>query len=160
MCPAVPLVKRYVGDGQSPALPLSSPQGRRCALRQIAEAMERVYGDRVAEYAAELAYQFHRSAGLTGTERGADYALAAADIAEATAAWDETATFLHMALELMPDDDPRRPRVLARTSIASLWALRFEEELLRGPIVHGCPRWANAWQRLAHEPCGSMVVAR
>jgi predicted ATPase len=45
--------------------------------RGIAEAMERLYGGRALEHAAELAFQYHLSAGLPGTERGADYALAA-----------------------------------------------------------------------------------
>jgi tetratricopeptide (TPR) repeat protein len=92
--------------------------------RQIAEAMERVYGDRAADHAPELAYQFHRSAGLPGTERGADYALAAAATAEATAAWDETVSFLEMALELLSEGDPRRGRVYGRLAIAQAWALR------------------------------------
>ena len=95
--------------------------------RQIAEAMERVYGDRTTEHASELAYQFHRSAGLPGTERGADHALAAADAAEAAAAWDEHVAFLRMTLELLPESDARRPRLLARLGIALMWALQPEE---------------------------------
>jgi hypothetical protein len=95
--------------------------------RQIAEAMERVYGDRAADHAPELAYQFHRSAGLPGTERGADYALAAAAKAEATAAWDETVTFLEIALELLPELDSRRGPVSGRLAIAQAWALRPDD---------------------------------
>ncbi len=95
--------------------------------RQIAEAMERVYGARAPEHAPELAYQFHRSAGLPGTERGVEYALAAADAAEDAAAWDEAAAFLQMATELFADGDVRQPRTLGRLSIAFGWALRFEQ---------------------------------
>jgi class 3 adenylate cyclase/tetratricopeptide (TPR) repeat protein len=97
--------------------------------RQIAEAMERFYGDRAADHAAELAYQYHRSAALPGAERGVAHALAAADRAEAAYACDEAASFLRMALELLPEGDPRRPRLLARLGLALGWAMDFEEAL-------------------------------
>ncbi len=95
--------------------------------RHIAEAMERTYGDRTADHAPELAYQFHRSAGLPGTERGASYSLAAADVAEAAAAWDEASGFFEMAVELLPEDDARHVQALGRLSMALAWALRFEQ---------------------------------
>ena len=95
--------------------------------RQIAEAMERLYGDRAVDHAPELAYQFHRSAGLPGTEHGANYALAAAEAAEAAAAWDEASAFLQMAVELLPEDDARHALTLGRLSTALAWALRFEQ---------------------------------
>jgi len=95
--------------------------------RQIAEAMERVYGDRAKDHAAELAYQYHRSAAIAGAERGVPHALAAADQAEAAAAWDEQVAFLRMALELLPEGDGRRPRLLARLGIALMWALQPDE---------------------------------
>lgn len=95
--------------------------------RQIAEAMERVYGDRAKEHAAELAFQYHRSSAVSGAERGVPHALAAADQAEASAAWDEQVAFLRMALELLPDGDARHPRLLARLGIALMWALQPDE---------------------------------
>jgi class 3 adenylate cyclase/tetratricopeptide (TPR) repeat protein len=95
--------------------------------RQIAEAMERVYGDRAPAHAAELAYQYHRSASIPGAERGVDYAIVAGEGTEAAAAWDEAVTFFRMALDLMPEDDSRRPRALGRLAIALSWALHFEE---------------------------------
>lgn len=95
--------------------------------RQIAEAMERVYGDHAKDHAAELAYQYHRSAAISGAERGVPHALAAADQAEAAAAWDEHVGFLRMALELLPEGDARRPRVLDRLGVALMWALQPEE---------------------------------
>jgi hypothetical protein len=55
--------------------------------RQIAEEMEKFWGARVGEHAAEVAYQFSRSAALPGAERGAVHAIAAADyLAEANEA--------------------------------------------------------------------------
>jgi len=105
--------------------------------RQIAEAMERSYGDpstasgrgRAAEHAAELAYQYHRSAALPGAERGVAHALAAADRAEAAYARDESAVFLRIALDLLPAQDQRRPRLLGRLGLALGWALDFDEAL-------------------------------
>lgn len=95
--------------------------------RQIAEAMERVYGDRAKDHAAELAFQYHRSAAVSGAERGVPHALAAANQAESSAAWDEQVAFLRMALELLPDGDARHPRLLARLGIALMWALQPDE---------------------------------
>ncbi|MEX1253735.1 MAG: AAA family ATPase [Dehalococcoidia bacterium] len=95
--------------------------------RRIAEVMgERVATytpDRQAAHAAELAYQYHRSAALPGAERGVAYAMAAADFAEASYAHDETATFLRIAIELLPDGDARRPRLLGRLGLSLAGAL-------------------------------------
>ena len=97
--------------------------------RQIAEAMERSYGDQAADHAAELAYQYHRSAALPGAERGVAHALAAADRAEAAYARDASAVFLRIALDLLPAQDQRRPRLLGRLGLALGWALDFDEAL-------------------------------
>src|SRR5262249_61434471 len=79
------------------------------------------------ERAADSAYHSHRSAAMAGAEAGAAPALAAADAAEAAYAHDDAATFLRMALDLMPAGDARRPRLLARLGLALIWAARFEE---------------------------------
>ncbi len=101
--------------------------------RKIADVMEvRVATytpDRQAAHAAELAYQYHRSAALPGAERGVDHAIIAASQAEAAYAHDETAAYLRMALDLLPGDDPRRPRLLARLGVALAWTLEFDEAL-------------------------------
>ena len=86
--------------------------------RQIAEAMERLYGDRALEHAAELAYQYHRSAGLPGTERGAAYAVEAAEQAERLPAWDQVAAFSRMALDLLTEADERRADAAGRLGLA------------------------------------------
>ncbi len=82
-----------------------------------------------ADHAAELAYQYHRSAALPGAERGVAHALAAADRAEAAYACDESAVFLRIALDLLPAQDQRRPRLLGRLGLALGWALDFDEAL-------------------------------
>jgi class 3 adenylate cyclase/tetratricopeptide (TPR) repeat protein len=99
--------------------------------RQIAEAIE----ERVAAYppeqgaphAGELAYQYHRSADMPGAERGVKHALTAADLSEANAAWDESAGFLGMAIDLMLQDDVLRTSTGARRALALLTAQRFDE---------------------------------
>ena len=95
--------------------------------RQIAEAMERLYGDRVMEHAPELAYQYHRSADLPGAKRGADYAVAAADRAELLPAWDEVAAFSRMAIDLLPEADTRRAQAAGRLGLALAWSTGSDE---------------------------------
>jgi hypothetical protein len=64
--------------------------------RQIAEAMERVWLERVSDHVAEIACHYSRSAVLPGAGRGVAFAIAA---------HDEVATFVRIALELGPDTD-------------------------------------------------------
>jgi class 3 adenylate cyclase/tetratricopeptide (TPR) repeat protein len=97
--------------------------------RQIAEAMEESWGARVFEHAAEVAYQYSRSAALSGAERGAVYAIAAADRAEAAYAHDDVAAFFKIALELLPQTDSQRPRVLGRLGLTLAWMLESKEAL-------------------------------
>ena len=97
--------------------------------RQIAEAYEQRNQDQAAKerHAAEVAYQYHRSAAIPGAERGVEYALLAADRAETAFAYDEAAQFLRIALDLLPEADARRPRLLARFATALAWTLQFDE---------------------------------
>ncbi len=97
--------------------------------RQIAEAMEREWGDLASEHAAEVAYQFWRGATASGTERGADYAIAAANNAEEAYAHDELVVFLRIVIELLAAADPRRRDLLVRLGMALTWTLQAEEAL-------------------------------
>ncbi|HKN01781.1 MAG TPA: AAA family ATPase [Candidatus Binataceae bacterium] len=99
--------------------------------RQIAEAMERAWANRVREHAAEVAYHFSRSSALEGAERGAEYAIAAADNAEAAYAQDEVVSFIRITLDLLPKDDERRPRLVARMGLALTWSLKLDEALIK-----------------------------
>jgi class 3 adenylate cyclase/tetratricopeptide (TPR) repeat protein len=95
--------------------------------RQVAEALVAAAGATPeAATAGEIAAQFHRSRSLPGGERGVDVALAAAGHAEATGGQAEAAKFLRMALDLMAEGDPRRPRLLARLGMALIWSLAFD----------------------------------
>jgi class 3 adenylate cyclase/tetratricopeptide (TPR) repeat protein len=97
--------------------------------RHIAEAMERTWGAKAIERAAEIAYQYHRSAAIPGAERGAEYAIAAAGAAESTYAHEDVVTFLRIALDLLPKGDRRRPGVLGRLGLALAWTLNPDEAL-------------------------------
>jgi tetratricopeptide (TPR) repeat protein len=91
--------------------------------RRIAEALE----DSSPGEHAEIASHFHRSSVLPGSERGAAHAERAAAHAETTGAHEEAVAFLRIALDLLPDADLRRPRLLARLATALGWALDFVE---------------------------------
>ena len=92
---------------------------RRARLhREIAEAMEEVYGTRILDYAPSIATHFHRSRDLPGAERGAMYAVAAAEQADATGAHADSARWWQVVLDLLPSNDARRCECLARLSLS------------------------------------------
>ncbi len=119
-----------------------NPARRTRLHRKIAEEMERTWSERTAAHAAELAYQFWRGATASHPPRGAEYAIAAADNAEAAYAHDDVGAFLRIALELLAPDDPRRARLLGRRAVALAWTLNHDEAL-----------------ELAHQ-AGQLVAAR
>ena len=95
--------------------------------RRVAQALESAYGGRPSPAeAAEIASQYHRSAGLSGADRGVAPALLAAKHAQATGAHDEAGAYLRMAIEMLPPGDDRRPRLLGRLAVVLAWALDFE----------------------------------
>ncbi|MEX2159658.1 MAG: AAA family ATPase [Dehalococcoidia bacterium] len=97
--------------------------------RSVAEFLEAFYEDRMGEHVAEIAYHFHQSRSLPGGERGVDHAIAGADRAEAVYAYESVATFLHMALDLLPEDDPRLARLLGRLAVAQTLSTELESAL-------------------------------
>ncbi|HEX6382153.1 MAG TPA: AAA family ATPase, partial [Acidimicrobiia bacterium] len=103
------------------------PSRRSRLHRRVAEALAGPDADRRSVSAAEIAVHYHRSVALPGAERGVEPAVEAADQAQATGAYDEAATFLRMALDLLPRDDDRRPRLLGRLGIVLCWALAFDD---------------------------------
>jgi tetratricopeptide (TPR) repeat protein len=104
------------------------PSRRLRIHRQVAEALEQAYGGRPsAAQAGEIAAQYHRSASLPGAQRGVEPALAAADHAQSSGGHDEAARFLRIALDLLPEDDDRRPPLLGRLGIVLAWALAYDE---------------------------------
>jgi tetratricopeptide (TPR) repeat protein len=99
----------------------SNPSRQARLHRQLAAAMERIYGDRATEHAAEIAQQYYRSKALPGADLGVPHAVIAAGRAAAAYARDEEAAFLRIAVELLPEDDPRQPALLARLGLALAW---------------------------------------
>jgi len=105
-----------------------TPSRRVRLHRRAAEALEKAYGGGASPaQAGQIAAQYHRSAGLPGAERGADFAITAATHAETTGAFDDAAHLLRTALDLLPDGDARRPRILGRLAVALAWAATFDE---------------------------------
>ena len=51
------------------------------------------------------------------------------DNAEQRYAHDDVAAFLRIALELLADEDQRRPRLLGRWAVALTWTLNADEAL-------------------------------
>jgi class 3 adenylate cyclase/tetratricopeptide (TPR) repeat protein len=114
------LVRHTLYEGLSPT--------RQVRLhREIAEAMEAVYGERAAEHAAAIARHYHLSASLPGAERGLPHFLEAIDQAERKGAFDEVVEHLRAALDLLPATTHEVPRLLGRLGLALLWALRFDD---------------------------------
>jgi class 3 adenylate cyclase/tetratricopeptide (TPR) repeat protein len=96
--------------------------------RRAAEALEAAYGERpTPAQAGEMAAQYHASRSLPGAERGVGPALLAADHSEAVGAFPKAEAFLRIALDLLPADDDRRPRLLGRLGTTLAWALAFED---------------------------------
>src|SRR5204863_28970 len=79
------------------------------------------------DLAGETAVQYHRSREMAGAERGVPPALVAADKAQTTGGYDEAAILIRMALDMLPEGDERRPRLLGRLGIVRAWALDFAE---------------------------------
>jgi len=95
--------------------------------RRIAEELERVLGERAAERAGEIAQQYVQSSVLPGAERGVPHCMEAAKRASRAAAHEEAASFLRMALELLPEGDARSPRIQADLGLALAWGLATDE---------------------------------
>jgi DNA-binding SARP family transcriptional activator len=105
-----------------------NPSRRLRLHRKLAHALEAAQAASPALIApAEVAAHYHRSAVLPGAEAGVAPALAAAEQAQAAAAYVEAASFLAMACELTPPGDGRLPRLRARLGLALAWSLRFDE---------------------------------
>ncbi|MGH8973002.1 MAG: ATP-binding protein [Acidimicrobiia bacterium] len=105
-----------------------SPTRQARLHRKVAEALEAAYGENpTPAHTGEIASQYHRSRSRSGAERGVAHAVAAAAHAEANGAHEEAAGFLQMGLDLCPDNDPRRLRILGRLGMALTWALRFDD---------------------------------
>jgi DNA-binding winged helix-turn-helix (wHTH) protein/tetratricopeptide (TPR) repeat protein len=87
--------------------------------RRYAEGLVRFAPGRVPP-SAEVAEHYWRSAELHGAEAGLPYCVAAADAAERSAAYGDSARFLRMGLALVPAGSA--PRLEARLGLALAWS--------------------------------------
>jgi DNA-binding CsgD family transcriptional regulator len=96
-----------------------NPDRRTRLHRRIALALDEAYPHRLPQHVAELAAQYHASAGLPGAERGIAYACAAAEAARERSSPSQAVVFLRMAADLAVEAAPaERSDVLCRLSIA------------------------------------------
>ena len=102
------------------------PSRRSRLHRRVAEALTAATAP-AGVSAAEIAVHYYRSVALPGAHLGVEPAIAAADHAQATGAYDEAATFVRMAIDMLPTGDARRPRLLGRLGIILAWALAFDD---------------------------------
>lgn len=96
--------------------------------RRLAEALAQVSGGDPDDSAAEIAYQYRRSASLPGAEAGVAWALRAADVARALYAWEQVVSLLGSASELLRADDPEQLQI----------------RMQRGSALELMGRWADA----------------
>jgi tetratricopeptide (TPR) repeat protein len=93
---------------------------------QVAEAIERLYYDRLEDHLSDLAHHYGQS---LNPGKALEYLGRAADRAEVAYAYGEVVALLKLALELLSRTDARRPRLLGRLGIALIWSLNPEEAL-------------------------------
>ena len=109
---------------------------------QVAEALERRWGNRAGEYASRLAYHFRESAALTEehAEKARHYALVAGRAAQERFAWNEAAGWLAAALDNVDEPDAGIVEELSRVQALSgdfRGAWRNFRQALRGYRVAG-----------------------
>jgi DNA-binding CsgD family transcriptional regulator len=115
------LVKHTLYDELSPS--------RKARLhRRIARALEQLHAGHHAGSAAELAYQYHRSASLPGAAHGIPYALAAAEAAKTANAPEQAASFLRMARDLAAESERSLvAEILCRLAVTEAQALMLDD---------------------------------
>src|SRR6202042_975647 len=81
------------------------PSRRARLHRRLAETLERLHEHDVTRVAGELVRQYHASATLSGADRGAIYALTAAQVARSARAPGDAVVMLRLGLELVAAGD-------------------------------------------------------
>ena len=115
------LVREALYEGLSP--------GRRTRLhRRLAEALEHLYAGDPARVAGELVREYHASATLPGADRGAIYALTAAQGARSAGAPADAVAVLRLGLDLVAAEDiETRAKVLGELARAEAEAALADE---------------------------------
>ena len=104
-----------------------NPSRRARMHRRLADAARAAVGGPGGVEPAEVVPHYVASAALPGADAGIEPAMAAADLAEESAAYDDAADLLTTARELAVDDDERRLDLGCRLGRTLVWARRFDE---------------------------------
>jgi DNA-binding CsgD family transcriptional regulator len=105
-----------------------SPSRRARLHRQLAEALEKLYSGDPSPAAVELVRQYHASATLPCAERGASYALTAAQAARKASAPAGAVVVLRLGLDLVAAEDiATRARLLSELAVAEAEAGLFSD---------------------------------
>ncbi len=108
---------------------LSLPRRQRAHLR-VAEAMERVYGERVERQAAGLAHHLYQAGAAADPEKAVRFLTLAGDQAAASGAFDEAVRLFDDALSTLDEDDPCRRADLQTRRGQALRAIdRYDEAI-------------------------------
>ena len=137
---AVAAVEAAIGGGL--LVPADQPDsywffhvvGRQCILASQSPSRQIRMHRRWAEVLAagsgppsQVARHYRSSAALPGAEAGVRYAIAAADQAERSGAFEEAVDALETALELAPEDDPIQLDCRRRLGLTLPWCPRHQE---------------------------------
>jgi DNA-binding CsgD family transcriptional regulator len=105
-----------------------SPSRRARLHRRLAEALEHLHQDDLTRVAGELVRQYHASATLPGAERGAGFALTAAQEARAAGAPADAVMLLRLGVDLVAAEEREaRAGVLGELALAEVEAGLFED---------------------------------
>ena len=107
---------------------LSLPRRQRRHLR-IADALQRAYGDRIGQHAADMAYHLYFAGAAAASDRTARFLVLAADQAIARVAFQDALLHCDRAREIAEDVSPEDRGRLCR---------------VRGYALRGQGRWAEA----------------
>ncbi len=129
-----------------------SPSRRLRLHRQLAESLERIHAGRTAPHAAEIAFHYHIARSLPGAERGVPHALDAARNATRSAAPEQAATNLRLAMDLMGPLP-----VSERAAIASDLAIAEAEAIWPAAALTSTDRALALHEQAGTDPA---VVAR
>lgn len=105
-----------------------NPSRRIRLHRRVAEALLRVHTGHGNDVAAELAYQYVKSAGLPGASAGIPFVLALAERSRASYAHEQAIRFLRIARDLASESEPSlRSEILCQLAIAEATALMLPD---------------------------------
>ncbi len=122
------IVREVIAEGWTPS--------RRARLhRKAAEALERVHAGRLADVSGDLAFHYHASRGLPGSERGIGYALESAERASRAFDHGRAAEMLGLAGDMAASEPAS-----VQSDIAWRRALALAESLQVDKAVSGADR--------------------